>query len=110
MRHVRRIRPTEYRAVAKMLESDHEDVVELSKNIVRMLNNMRSAEATWVRAVRDGSGYLLFGPYTSAADALGDSVSRGSLTRDAGDVRVYSLIPPWGQTAEEREDRERDVL
>lgn len=109
MRHLRRIRVAEYRAVAKMLESDHEDVVELSKNIVRMLNRMRAGETTWVRAVRDGSGYLLYGPYTSASDALGDGVSRGDLTRDTGDVRVYSLIPPFGQTAEEREDKERGI-
>ena len=108
MRHVRRLRPNEYRAVAKMLESDHDDVVELSKNIVRMLNNMRAGEATWVRAVREGSGVLLYGPYTSAADAREDSISVGSMFQGPEYVRIYSLIPPWGQVSDEREDKERE--
>lgn len=108
MRHIRRLSVKEYRAVVALLEQDHDDIVELAKNIVRMLNNMRSAESTWVRAVQEGSGALLYGPYRSAEEALTDDLSVGSMKAGPERVQIYSLIPPFGQAAEEREDRERE--
>lgn len=106
--NVRRLRPTEARAVLRMLEDDHDDVEELAKNIVRMLNRMRAAEPTFVRVVRHGTGYLMYGPYASASDARSDDLSNGPAKAvDPDDIRVYSLIPPFNQPMQELDDLER---
>lgn len=92
-----------------MLESDHDDVEELAKNVVRMLNRMRAEEPVFVRVVRHGTGYLMYGPYQTADDARSDDLSCGpSKAPDPDDIRVYSLVPPWGQPMQELDERERE--
>lgn len=91
---VRRIRPTEVRAVLRLLEADHEDVEALAADIVRTINQMRADQPVWVRAVRDGTGYLLFGPYSSAEQARGDIHAVGTRGTAFDDVRLYRLLPP----------------
>lgn len=108
--HIRRLRPTEYRMVLRLLESDADDVEELAKNIVRALNRMRAGEQTWVRVVRDGTGYLMYGPYASAEEARGDDRSVGTRPVSSSDIRCYSLHAPWGQALQEIDDRERGEI
>jgi hypothetical protein len=107
--NVRRLRPKEYKAVLAMLESDHDDVEELAKNVVRMLNRMRAEEPVWVRVVRDGTGYVMYGPYQTAEEARGDDLSVGaSKAVSPEDIRVFSLVPPWGQPMQELDEREME--
>lgn len=101
--NVRRLRPKEVEAVAEMLVEEHEDVEELAKNICRRINRMRSEEPVWVRVVRHGTGYLMYGPYQTAEAARGDDLSRGPGASTEVAVATWSLIPPYGQAEAEVE-------
>ena len=106
--NVRRLRPTEYRAVVAMLEEDSDDVDELAKNIVRMLNRLRATEPQWIRAVKHGTGVLVYGPYQKPEDARTDDASWGPAKDNEGQMMVLSLIPPFGQPMDELDDKERE--
>lgn len=99
--NVRRITKAEVSAIADILAEESDDIEALAIEILRAINKHRSEEEVWVRAVRHGSGTLLYGPYRSAEAARGDDLSRGpSATDQAPDVRLWSLIPPFGQGQE----------
>ena len=106
--NIRRLRPTEYRAVVAMLEQDSDDVDELAKNIVRRLNRLRAEEAVWVRVVKHGTGVLAYGPYNTGEEARTDDQSWGPAKNNEGQMMVLSLIPPFGQPLAELDDRERE--
>lgn len=99
--NVRRLRPTEVKAVAEALVEEHEDVEELAKDICRAINRMRATEPNWVRVVQHGSGYLMYGPYRSAEEAREDDASRGPSREEQVSVATWSLIPPYGQAEQE---------
>lgn len=105
--NIRRMRPTEVALVVKMLEHDHDDVEQLAKNILGAINRKRAEEPLFVRVVKDGTGYLFYGPYASADSARLDNASTG--TGLGGLMRVYSLIPPFGQPINELEDERREI-
>lgn len=91
----RPIRRREVQTVLAYLESDAEDAEELAREIVRAINRMRAAEAVWVRVVRDGTGYVLYGPYASPEAARRDKFSLGTrLEVTANDIRLFRLVPP----------------
>lgn len=94
---IRRVRVAEVRAVLALLEADSDDVEELAREIVRTINRLRAAEPVWVRVVRVGTGYVLYGPYGAAEAARKDRQSVGpSLDVTADDIRLFRLVPPWG--------------
>lgn len=100
--NVRRIRKAEVEAVAEILaavdEDSEMDVEELSKQICRAINKIRAEEPNWVRVVRHGSGYLMYGPYRSPAEARDDDSSWGpSTSMEQPEMRLWSLVPPFGQ-------------
>lgn len=97
--NVRRLRPTEVSAVADLLAQEHDDLEELAKEVCRTINRMRAEEPHWVRVVQFGSGYLMYGPYRSAEEAREDSLS--GAPDGTGEFRLWSLIPPYGQAAEQ---------
>ena len=84
--------------MAGLLTEEHEDVEELAKEVCRLINRMRATEPYWVRVVRHGTGYLMYGPYQTAEAARADDVSRGPGKDEDVEVRLWSLIPPFGQT------------
>lgn len=64
------MKPTEVRAVVKLLEQEHEDVEELAKEVIKTLDVMRSDDRLYVLAVT-GSGPLeVWGPYPTALQAV----------------------------------------
>lgn len=104
--NVRRLRPSEWRAVLALLEQDHDDVELLAKDIVRTINRLRAVEPVWVRVVEHGSGAVLYGPYNSAEEARTDDQSWGP-SKVRGRMFTASLVAPFGQPMDELDDAER---
>jgi hypothetical protein len=99
--NLRRITKAEVSAIADILAEEADDIEELAKTILRAINLHRSQEEHWVRVVRHGSGYLMYGPYRSAEAARDDHQSRGpAKSPEPPDVRLWSLLPPFGQGTE----------
>lgn len=104
---MRRMKPTEVRAIADMLQEPAEDADELARMILRRINEMRDREGVWVMQVFDVESrriQAMWGPYQSAQQArraveegrvlsISKGESRASLwrlvdseTADLGDV------------------------
>ena len=67
---MRRLKPTEIRAVADLLDSPASDADELARIILRKVNELRDREALWVVGVGPDSGPAqIFGPYLTLAEA-----------------------------------------
>lgn len=67
---MRRLKPTEIKAVAEILEAPADDTHELARAILRKVNEMRDREQLWVAAVRAQSGESqIFGPYLTLNEA-----------------------------------------
>ena len=96
--NVRRITKAEVSAIADILAEESDDIEELAKTILRAINLHRAEEENWVRVVKWGSAYVMYGPYRSSEAARSDiqSVGPGGST----EVRLWSLIPPFGQGQE----------
>lgn len=93
---MRRLSPNEVRAVADLLSEEHEDVEELAKAIVRRINQMRSEEELWVRAVKSAGCYQFYGVYRSAEEGHRDASATGAGSQPM-EYRMYRLLAPWGQ-------------
>lgn len=93
--NIRRITKAEVELIADLLVEESEDVEELAKTILRAINLHRAEEENWVRVVKYGSGYLMYGPYRNSEAARSDDQSNGPGV--PGDVHLWSLIPPFGQ-------------
>lgn len=67
---MRRLKPTEVRAVADMLEEPASDTVELARMILRKVNEMRDREQLWVAiATRENREARVYGPYLTLNEA-----------------------------------------
>lgn len=89
----RRIKPTEVRAVAALLDDPADDVHELAASVVAKLNELRESEAAWVAVcVSRGKLVAVYGPYASHTSARADVV-RGKLPTPGHDARwsVYRM-------------------
>lgn len=65
------MKPTEVRAVVKLLEAEHEDVEELAKEVLRTIDEMRSDDRLYVLHVFNATGHFeTWGPYPTAKQAV----------------------------------------
>ena len=72
-----RLRPTEVKAVAAMLNEPANDEYELAENIMRKINELRAKRKDYVVFVLDGNMPSVWGPYetqNSATKAVGTTV------------------------------------
>jgi len=98
--NLRRIRPREVALIADILVEPAEDVEELAKTILRALNSFRASEMLFVRAVKEGTTSILYGPYPTPEAARTDDLSNGTL-KSGGYMKVVPLHGPYGQVLEE---------
>lgn len=76
----RRLKPTEVRAVAALLDEEAESAEELAERVVRKLNDMREGERQWVVAMTIAGEadrrklVAVWGPYTSHLSARRDAL------------------------------------
>jgi hypothetical protein len=83
---VRRLKPTEIKAVAELLEAPASDTADLARDILRKVNEMRERESLWVVAVaRPRREAQLFGPYLTQAEAK-RAVDSGVVLTGFGDA------------------------
>ena len=100
--NLRRIRPKEVRLIADILAEPADDVEELAKAVLRALNQYRASEPLFVRAVKDGTATILYGPYPDPISASTDDQSNGTLKSRSyvEAVRYMKVVPlhgPYGQ-------------
>ena len=92
--NVRRITKAEVSAIADILAEESDDIEELAKTILRAINLHRAEEENWVKVVKHGTDYFMYGPYRTAEAARSDESCM------SGESRNWSLIPPFGQGQE----------
>ena len=68
---MRRLRPTEVKAVAAILDDPADDVTELATRIIRTVDELRENQKKWCVIVLDGLSSV-YGPYDSVKVAMRD--------------------------------------
>lgn len=64
-----RLRPSEIKAVAALLDEPAESVEDLAKDVIRTLNEMREGRKEYVVTLLDGGIVSTWGPYDTIKEA-----------------------------------------
>lgn len=93
----RRLKPTEVRAVAALLDSEADSVEELAERVVRKITEMREGEQAWVVAVTYASPRgrrlgAIWGPYTSQLAARRAAIRHVSAIGKDSQAGLFRLV------------------
>lgn len=86
-----RVRPTEHRAVVKLLNEEAESVEDLAAEVIIKIDELRATRKDYVVAVRERNGFVhIYGPYITKNAADRDV---GKHAFGVGEGAMYMVLP-----------------
>lgn len=93
-----RLRPTEVKAVAALLDSPADDVTDLARTVIQTLDEMRAARDVYVILLHNpGVGIVAFGTFDTRKQAERFMQKEVGAATEGARAGIRKLIKEWGE-------------
>jgi hypothetical protein len=86
-----RLRPSEVKAIAAILDEPAEDVTDLAKHIIRTLDELRHGRKEYVVTLLDGGIVSTWGPYDTVKQAV-DRCGKFIIASKSGKRGILTIL------------------